>query len=176
MSSESEHAFRITLLEFTLAVIIFSTLMVLAFERIAGTRVHMERAEVEHTVGALREALALGFSELVIQGRLREALAFTRTNPLEMLDPKPSGYAGVKRAPTPDQLEPGQWYFDAVTHSVVYVPRFPGAIDWGDTAQRVLRWRAYPQWYDADGDGTLDTGIETINGVALERIDAARWR
>ena len=165
----------LTLLEFTLIAIIVSVLIALALARIAGMRIHMERAAVEHNVARMREALAIQFAELVVESRLDEVPQFAGANPLERYGVTES-YTGVRRLPPDNERTPGQWYFDTAIGNVVYVPRYPGALEWPDGQPRLLRWRVRPDWVDVDGDGELDRGSDRVLGIDLVRVDDARWR
>lgn len=164
-----------TLLEFTLITIIMGVLIVLALERIASVRVHMERAAVEQSVARMREALAMEFAQLVVANRLRDAMEYAGANPLERFDVV-TGYIGVRRLPTDEERGTGQWYFDESLGNIVYVPRYPRALEWPDGQPQLLRWRVRPDWVDVDGDGAFDRESDRIHGIELVRLDDARWR
>lgn len=165
----------LTLLEFTLFAIIMSALVAFGLQRIAAVRVYMERAAVEHNVARLREALALEFARLVVEGRLHELPEQAGTNPLARYEVV-TGYTGERHLPPPAERKPGQWYYDAAVGNVVYVPRHPEALAWPDGAPRILRWRVRPDWEDVDGDGEYDRRVDRVNGLALVRLDEAAWR
>lgn len=165
----------LSLLEFTLFTIVMAVLVALALERIAGMRVYMERAAVEHVVARMHEALALEFAELVVTGRLRELRGHGDTDLLR----RPIMMSGVDAKmglPPAGQRERGQWYFDPADGTVAYVPRYPAALEWPDGEPPLLRWRVRPNWVDSDGDGRLDPGGDAVSGLELVRLDHADWR
>ena len=165
----------LTLLEFTLFTIIMGALIALGLQRIAAVRVHVERAAVEHNVARMREALAVEFAELVVRNRLGELAEYAGANPLERFNVV-TDYIGVRRMPAEGKRQAGQWYYDAAIGNVVYVPRFPSALEWPDGQPRLLRWRVRPQWQDVDGNGEFDRYRDRAYGIELVRMDDARWR
>ncbi len=157
----------LTLLEFTLAVLIVAVLVLLAFERIAAVRGDMERARVQQTVAAMRSALALEFADRVVNGRLDQLQRQDGANALELLAPSPSRYRGEREQVT-DAVEPGSWYYARDPGVVVYRPRYPIAFD--GNAER-LYWRVVAV-RDSDGEATYD-GAGRGDGMALVRSTAA---
>lgn len=164
----------LSLLEFTLATLMISVLIVLAFQRIAALRVDIERAQIEHTVGAMRAALALELAALVVRGQLQRLPGYAGTNALDMLSPAPADYAGSvgEGATTP---APGSWFFARTAGAVVYRPRHPEALGAGEPVER-LRWRVVPVWHDADNDGAYDPRVDGAPGLMLEALDEPHWR
>jgi len=165
----------LTLLEFTLFTIIMAVLVALALERIARTRVQMERAAVEHNIARLREALALQFAELVVEERLRELPDHAGADALQRLGIAQE-YRRVQELPPAAERQPGQWYFDVSVANVVYVPRYPEALAWPDGAPRLLRWDVRADWNDIDDDGEFDPLREAVRGLDLVRLDEAQWQ
>ena len=164
----------LSLLEFTLATLMISVLIVLAFQRIAALRVDIERARIEHTVGAMRAALALELAALVVRGTLQRLPQYAGANALEMLAPAPVGYVGSvgEGEPVP---APGSWYFARAAGTVVYRLRHAEAQSAGEAVER-LRWRVVPVWHDADNDGAYDPRVDGAPGLRLEALDEPHWR
>jgi len=165
----------LTLLEFTLIAIIVSVLIAFALERIAAVRVHMERAAIEYNVARMREVLALEFAERVVNNRLGRLPEGRALNPLAH-EGVVANYTGTRELPPAGRREPGRWYYDRAIDNVVYVPRYPEAIEWPDAGPRLLRWRTVPRWKDVDGDGEFDRGVDRLIGLELVRQDGAAWR
>jgi len=165
----------LTLLEFTLIAIVVSALIGFALQRIAAVRVHMERTAVEYSVARMREALALEFAERVVDNRLGALPDGPALNPLAH-EGVVENYAGTRELPPAARREPGRWYYDTAIDNVVYVPRYPEAIEWPEDEPRLLRWRTVPRWSDTDGDGEFDPGRDRLSGLDLVRQDEAEWR
>lgn len=132
----------VTMLEFTLVVLLFSVLMVAALDRIAALRGNIEQAAVQQTVSAMRSALALHFSELIARGDRQRLAALEGGNALAILRQRttPVERAGDSGGASDDDRAlagPGQWqYRDG---EVVYRPRHTDAFAGGEDA--VGRWR-----------------------------------
>ena len=158
----------LSLLEFTLVVLIFAVLLVLAFERIAALRADVERAGVAHAVGTMRSALALEFARRISSGRDDGLAALDGTNALALLDPPPPGYVPGARYRDWDDAPPGTWFYDPGRGAVVYRATGTGS---APGAAASAAWRARLRGEDRDGDGRIEPGVEPVSGVALERLD-----
>lgn len=165
----------LTLLEFTLITLVVAVLVVVAAQRIARIRVAVEKAAVEHSVARMREALAVRFAELVVQGRREQIPRLLGANPMHG-QAVPADYVGVRELPPPGAREPGQWYFDESIGNVVYVPRYPDALEWPEGSPGLLRWQVRPDWTDVDGNGRFTPAVDQVRGLGLKRMDEARWR
>ena len=157
-----------SLLEFTLAVLLVAVLVVIAFERMSALQADMERAAVRHTVAAMREALSLEFAHLAARGRLDRLGRYTGGDALALLSPPPVGYVGERGAGTP---APGTWFYEPGGGTVAYRARFPGAFArTPDAGGDTFRWRVVPRWRDSDGDGRYDARREPVYGLALHPL------
>ncbi len=160
------HQYGLSLLEFTLAALIVAVLALLAFDRIAAVRGDMERARVQHTVAAMRGALALRFADLVVNDRLNQLDRHDDANALELLAPPPAGYSG-ERARAAAQAEPGSWYYVRDTGVVAYRPRYPLAFE---GAGEHIYWSVVTR-RDSNGDAGYD-GAARGDAIALVRSTA----
>lgn len=156
----------LSLLEFTLAALIVAVLALLAFERIAAIRGDMERARVQHTVAAMRSALALEFADLVVNDRLGQVRRHEHTNALELLAPPPAGYRG-ERTQVAEAVEQGSWYYARDLGVIVYRPRYPFAFDGGGEQ---LYWRVVAR-RDSNTEAGYD-GAARGDAIALVRSTA----
>lgn len=148
-----------SLLEFTLVVAVFLSVLVFAMTRIAEVRIGMERTAVQHTEAAMRTALAIRFAELYTQGRLDEAGEWEGANPLALIE-------GAATLPTREDADltaagPGRWYYDAAAGEVVYEVAYPEGV-MGDAATG--RWRVVVLRNDRP------------RGLDLETVEAIEWR
>lgn len=163
-----------TLLEFTLIAIIISVLVAFGLQRIASVRVFMERAAVEYNVSRMKEILALEFATMVVENRLGTLPDERAMNPLSAAPIE--NYAGSRALPDKSRRSPGHWYYDSALDNVVYVPRYPEALQWPPGEPRLLRWRVAPRWDDADGDERFRAGVDRLSGLELVREDGATWQ
>ena len=139
----------LTILELTLILLMIAVLIVVALERMIQLRVDIERAAVEHNVGAMRSALSLKFAELVADGRIDRLQQWAGGNALELVRGEP--LAGGSD-PEPG---PGNWYYDAQADEIVYAPAHPEALT-GDPAAEG-RWRVVVVGDDAPAGLKLET-------------------
>lgn len=142
----------LSLLEFTLVVALFSVLIVFAANRITELRVDLERAAVEHTLAGMRSALALEFSELLIQGRAERIDRWEGGNALRLLRMRNVLDADAEGVPGP-----GEWAYDEARGEIVYRPAYPDALA-GDP-DAVGRWRV------------VVTGGESRSGLELAAVE-----
>ena len=144
----------LSLLEFTLVVIIVGVLLVVFLQRMVDLRVDIERTAVERTEAALRTGLALEFADLVVKRRLDEAHDWAGGNALELLDTRPIlddedlEDAGV------EDIGPGDWSYDAQTGEIVYRVQYSDAFI---EAEPEGRWRVVVVNGDSPGGLDLET-------------------
>lgn len=121
----------LSLLEFTLVVMILGVLVAVAADRIAALRVEVERAAVQRAINGMQSALAVRFSELLVQGDYGRIAAWEGGNALRLIRAhrRRDGEAGVSG--------PGEWAYEG--DEIVYRPAYPEALT-GDPAA-VGRWR-----------------------------------
>jgi len=143
----------LSLLEFTLVVIVISVLIVLAFERIAAVRSDMERVMIRHTVAAMREALALETVHRALDPSAGSTMELVGGNALELLDPAPSGYARGRRFSDWQAAPPGTWFYDLQRHLVVYRADNPTALP-DEGSVEFAAWRVVAE---AAGDSSGTT-------------------
>lgn len=149
----------LSLLEFTLVVILFSVLVVLAVDRAIGVRVELEQAAVERTVTAMRGALALEFARLIVSGDHAAIHAWADGNALRLLEGR--GALGDRAVTDATDIGPGEWVWDAAHGEIVY------RVAWTATAgPRAVtgRWRVVVR------------GDNGPAGLDLEMVESIEWR
>lgn len=159
------HQWGLSLLEFTLALLIVAVLTLMAFERIAAVQADMERAQVRHTVASMRSALALQFADLAVNGRIGHAESHHGGNALALLSPLPTGYRGERHSAASPDVAPGSWYYATEPGLVAYRPRYPDAFEPAVDDDAALYWRTL-----ASGDKSRREGYDAYargGGVAL---------
>jgi hypothetical protein len=82
----------------------------------------------------MRSALALKYSELLVQGDQERIREWTGGNPFELFEQRSS----LEREPGGDP-GPGEWQYDRERGEVVYRPAYPAALT-GDP-DAIGRWR-----------------------------------
>jgi len=161
--ARARHSARsgLTVLEFTLTVLLISVLIVFVAKRVIALRVELERAAVEHTVSTMRSALSLRFAELVTHGKIDQVHTWAGQNALKLIK-------GRSAVPTsePEELGPGTWSYEGDRGEIVYRPAYPEALT-GDP-DAVGRWRV-----EVSGDGQ-PTGLRLKTIASLHTGARAR--
>ncbi|HYD78414.1 MAG TPA: type II secretion system protein [Paucimonas sp.] len=112
-----------SLLEFAIAVALFGVLATLLLERFSYYEEVAEKARVEATISQIRSAMRMRIAELMIGGRMQEAVLMAGQNPIDWLERKPDNYRGEFVDSAPGAVRPGEWYFDRRRSELVYVVR-----------------------------------------------------
>lgn len=112
-----------TLLELVIVVILVAVFFVVAIDRILPLRGDAEAAHVAGTVGALRSALGIEVSGVLLHGGVDAVEALAGSNPMRLLAERPDNYLGAMDGVDPAVLPKGAWYFDTGTGELVYLVR-----------------------------------------------------
>jgi hypothetical protein len=107
--------------ELLLVVALIGGLTTVLLDRLRYYQEAAEKAGMEYTISALRSALRLRLSTLMLEGRAQEARLLARQNPMDWLERKPDNYAGAFTRPAPGSIAAGNWYFDSDKHTLVYL-------------------------------------------------------
>ncbi|NHZ38028.1 type II secretion system protein [Massilia rubra] len=110
-----------SLLELAVCAVVVAILTGVLLQRLLDYRERAELAAVEQLAGVLRTALVLKVGQLQVRGKEAEIASLAGKNPIDLLAEKPRNYAGEYFTPTPEQVAPGNWYFDRKTKTLVYL-------------------------------------------------------
>jgi hypothetical protein len=152
-----------SLLEFTLVIVVISALSAVFLNWTAGLRVEVERAAVRQTLNNMRSALAIRFAELYIQGDDAAIAAWKGGNALSLIE------SLNRRGEAPDGAAaepagPGEWaYEDGV---IVYRPSYPRALT-GDP-EAVGRWRVI---VEGSSDEPRGLRLEAVQPLLADRTN-----
>lgn len=151
-----------SVLEFTLVVVLFSTFAAVLLNAIAGLRADVERAAVRQILNQMDSALAIRFSELYIRGDEAAIAAWEGANALALVrgdersEPvtgdsalgqsvvgrdRKTDSAAARDQPTENSQShglggPGEWSFEDGV--IIYRPAFPEAL--AGRVEAVGRW------------------------------------
>ena len=118
-----------TLFEMAVSATIMAVLAGVLLQRLLAYHEQAERLAVDHLVAVLHTALTLRSGELKARNRGEEIALLEGSNPLELLNEKPTNYLGEFFSPELADLKEGHWYFDRKTKTLVYLlnseKRFP---------------------------------------------------
>jgi len=109
-----------SLIELVIALTLVAVLGGVLLERTIYYREVAEKANMQQVAADLRSSVNLRVGELMLVNRLTELDALASENPFDLLARKPQNYLGVLDGPSPEQVPPGNWYFDKQSKEVVY--------------------------------------------------------
>ena len=149
-----------SVLEFTLVVVIFSVLGVIFLNATAGLRVEIERAAVRQTLNQMRSALAVRFAELRIRGDDEAIAEWEGGDALSLLQDTKAQDNGVgDMAATVGG--PGEWrYEDGV---IIYRPSYPRELAGNPNA--VGRWEVVVEGSRDEPRGLKLRTVDPLIGV-----------
>jgi hypothetical protein len=162
------------LLETAIAVILISLLIVVFFNRILAMSVAIERESMRQTIIHINSILNIEALTLIVKNDQEGFAKREGINPVDLMTPGPSRYAGSFHGPDPKEITPGTWYFDESKKQLVYrvnhVDRFAG----GRAIPERIRFQVEPVFNDLNSNGIKDEG-EDYGGLRLRSIDNYEW-
>jgi len=164
-----------SLFELLVVIVIVSILMVIAITRLLALQVDAERVVMESTVGALRSALGIKVAESIVKHKIAALPTYEDSNPMNLLAEVPGNYLGEMGAVDPHVLEKGSWYFDKPAKVLVYVVDNTGYFSGGMEDPPRARFKIRLAYTDVDGNGTFDSGIDSIEGLRFVALESYRW-
>lgn len=152
-----------TLFEMIVVIALIGTLATLAFGRFRGLQEAAEQASVEANISALRAALLIRSTELVVGNRWAEMEALYKQNPFSLLEIPPGNYLGELNGPP----QPGNWYYLPKETSVMYaVGRGEGFL--ASTGERSIRLALIGMnalGYPVVGNGVAYVSLKTTTAI-----------
>jgi type II secretory pathway pseudopilin PulG len=154
-------------LEFVTIVALIGIVAVVLLSRLFYYEEQAEKAQMEYTATALKNALRVQMSLLLIQGRTQEYAALAQQNPLDWLEPQDVTEKGAGSHGKPTLA--GSWNFDPASHTLVYAVKHGNHFVPDSGGQKRVRWRV-----DLIRDLPGSTNGPVI-GLALVLIEPYRW-
>ena len=110
-----------SLLELALAAMVTALLAGLLLNCLIGTREESEQVAAKQLIGSLRTALAIRSAKIISTTGEGGLLALAHQNPMSWLQRPPENYLGEYYSPNKSSLPSGNWYFDRVGETLVYL-------------------------------------------------------
>ncbi|QNA88880.1 hypothetical protein G4G28_11000 [Massilia sp. Dwa41.01b] len=120
-----------------------------------------ERVAVKQLIGSLRTALAVRSAQVISTRGEDGLIALAYQNPMDWLMKRPQNYLGEYYAPEKDELPTGNWYFDKVDHTLVYLPSVAKSFSW-ETSKFLMfkvKFIRVPSPVDSSGRNKVTTGL-----------------
>jgi len=171
--ASAKRARGFSLLELMIVTIMFGVLATVLLDRLAYYEEAAEKAYVGYTISAIKSALRLRISRLMIEGRLQEAAELAQQNPMGLLDEKPANYIGELRNPDPATIPKGSWYFDYSSKILVYIVRNGRHFESGSSCGQCIQLKYVPLGNFSHSDpGSAPGSTDTIR---VELVNNYRW-
>lgn len=161
-----------TLLELILVVALVILFVVTAMRSLFFLLGTTEQVHVEHTLGALRSALGLELSRIMLRDGPAGAAALAGANPMELLAVPPQNYRGAHEVPP---AERGIWYFDRGRRELVYRVRRTEHVAVHGAPEAELRFEIGVVYTDTNRDGRLDAQHDRLQYVELRARTPYTW-
>lgn len=162
-----------SLLQLSLALIIIAIVFGVIGVRAVELQILAEQSGVKTLLATLDSALGMRVAQYQARQDRRGIEALAGSNPMDNLAQRPQNYQGVLTDGA--AVEPGNWYFNRRSKSLVYrvrnVERFRGGAMNPVRARFAIRL----VFQDQNGNGVYDREIERLEGVRLTPLEPYQW-
>lgn len=164
-----------TLLELVVVIVVVSVLAAALLERMRYYQEAAEKAHMEYTVAALKSALRLHVSTLMVEGRMGECSKLARQNPMDWLQQKPANYFGEFDGAPPDTVPRGGWYYNRAERVLVYRVQLGRHFVTREHGQRQVWFRAAVVYDEIHGGKGAGSSGLLVSGVTLTPVKPYQW-
>ena len=164
-----------TLLEFAVAASVLGVLAFVLLDRMTYYQEWAEKANMEYTAAALKSALRIEFSTMMVEGRMREGSALARQNPMSWLDKKPANYLGEFDGAPPDTQPRGGWYYDRSARVLVYRVSQSRYFEPDSRGRQEVRFRVMAIYDKSPDDMNLGASPMPPSGIKLILVEPYKW-
>lgn len=162
-----------SLLELLVVIIIISTLLAIAIDRLMRLQVVAERAAMETIIGNLQSAIALTISNHVVKNQINDLKQYIDSNPMDLLADTPVNYLGSFSEP-PKNGETGVWWYDTTSKTLVYHVGNTANFETESLEKSVAKFKIRPVYDDNNRNRRFDRG-DTLVGLKLTPLARYRW-
>ena len=191
---------NLTRLELTFALLIIALMLGTFSARILALYAAAEERAVQATVVNINTALRMYLYQLVIEGRLIDAVQWGGANPMALIEqwgrvidagtlekaPELAGlsavatgfssrYLGEFDDPDLATVEGGQWYFDRRARALVYRVQNTEFFRSALKGPARIRFRVALQFDDENNDGEYNSESDALQGAALKPMENFYW-
>ena len=159
-----------SLLQLSLALIIVAILL---GARAYELQILAEQTGVKTLLATLDSALGMRVAQYQARQDRRVIEALAGSNPMDNLEHCPQNYRGVLADGA--TVEPGNWYFNHRSKSLVYRVRNAERFRGGAKNPVRARFAIRLVFQDQNGNGVYDREIEQLEGVRLMALEPYQW-
>ena len=111
---------------------------------------------------------------MLVEGHAQEFSTLAMQNPIDWLDEKPRNYRGVVSSRASAQMQPGSWYFDSDTRTLVYVVYRSEHFQQDSEGEKRVRLRVTT--LRNQPDSILNGGAaQPTDSVTLKIVEPYKW-
>lgn len=163
-----------TYLELVIVIIIISTLLYFAIDRLLKLQVAAEQAAMQQTIGILQSALALTIAEHIARDDIPGLKKYVNTNPMALLAEVPVNYQGEQPQAQAD-FSLGNWYYHKERKVLIYQVLNPEYFTVNGTPANAAEFKIIPVYDDNNRNGRFDDR-DTLKGLSLKAVAPYQWR
>lgn len=163
-----------TLFELILVIIVVALAAGMLAGRVLTYQEAAEKAAMEQTAGAVRSALTIQATGLIVRGGMENVQKLVTVNPITLLTEHPKNYAGEFYV-LPDDIPPGNWYFDLKARQLVYLVRHDAHFQSGEEGVKAVRYQVTLMYNDLLSNANGKSDRKEIGGVALREVLPYKW-
>lgn len=171
MSSSKQQGF--TLLELVIVIIIISTLLALAIDKLMKLQVQAERSAMQTIIGHLQSAISMTISEHIVRDDIPGLDRYIASNPMDLLADPPVNYVG-QHPGLPKNIESASWWYDTTSHTLYYQVKNHEHFQTDGLERDVVKLKLLPVYVDNNRNGRYDRR-DTLKGLRLAPLAAYRW-
>jgi len=145
-------------------------------ERMERMTAMAEATALELTIRNARSGAMGALAGHLLRGDHEAIAGLHHANPVGTVIGEPSGYIGALRGARPENVRPGQWYFDEDNGWLVYHVVNGDYFGHEAGTQARVRMQLQVRFDDRDGDGAFDAGVDRASGVSVVLLDRPDWR
>lgn len=161
-------------LEFIAVVILVGIFATTLLNRLFYYEERAEKANMEATASAIKSALRVQMSLLMIQGQAKDYALLAQQNPLEWLERRTVKDNDRSGNVKPDWTFPDAWHFDHTNQTLVYSVKHGDYFEPDSTGQKRVRWQVKLIQNPANPNDRINAGNLTV-GVALVLVEPYHW-
>jgi len=165
-----------SLLELVIVIIIISTLLGFAIDKLLKLQVQAERSSMEGMIGILQSAISLTISEHIAKGKIPALKKYLHSNPMQLLADTPVNYLGSFES-QPEDPEPASWWYEQKSHSLVYfvLNQEHFVTESTDLSEkRQAKFKIVAVYDDNNSNGRFDRG-DALKGMRLSPVTKYHW-
>ncbi|MBI2970394.1 MAG: hypothetical protein HYY36_06590 [Gammaproteobacteria bacterium] len=163
-------------LQLAAAIIIIALCFGWAVNRMAVLAAVAEATAVELTIRNLKSGIMGYVSVQLLKYDYSGIAGLARANPVGVVIDPPPGYIGSVRQADPENIAPGQWYYDEDNAWLAYHVVNADYLEQGAGGPARIRMRLSLNYDDVNGNGAYDPGIDRAAGISLQVLDDLNWK